>query len=146
MSAVSHMLAFRLMCAAVVALAVLALSSLAQAATARRDVPWYMSNPVPRAATLAACRNDLTHARNPDCANAEMAETRLWAKRARDGAPAVPVIRVRVPGARRNLIDALNDPATYGNRMFRIATLANCRAGSRMVTARECAAALQADR
>ena len=35
-------------------LAVLALPSLAEAAPARRDVPWYMSNPGPRAATLAA--------------------------------------------------------------------------------------------
>lgn len=127
-------------------LALTALPSLADAAAARRDVPWYMAQPAARAATLAACRNDLSHARDPDCANAEMAETRLWAKRARDGAPTAPVIRARVPAARRNLIDALNDPATYGDRMFRTATLANCRAGSRMVTARECAAAAQAER
>lgn len=133
----------------VAVLVVLALPSLAEAAPARRDVSWYMSHPGPRAATLAACRNDLTHARNPDCANAEMAETRLWARRARDGSPAPAAARANapsLPAARRNLIDALNDPATYGNRTFRAATLANCRAGSPLVTARECAAALRAER
>lgn len=117
-------------------------------AQARRDVAWYVANAADRAATLRSCRGDLSFARSPDCANAEMAETRLWARRAREGAPRAVPVPVRLP--RRDggaaLLRALNDPATYGDRMFRTATLANCRAGSPYVTARECAAAARAGR
>lgn len=118
--------------------ALLAVSGVAEAAPARRTIPWYMSHQSERAATIAACRDDATYARSPDCANAEMAETRLWAGRARNGAPAA--------SRRQSLIEALNSPDLYSNRMFRTATLANCRAGNPMMTARECGVAARAGR
>jgi hypothetical protein len=48
---------------------------------ATHDVPYYAAHSAERNATLKACRRDMSLDRNPDCMNAQMAETH---QRARD--------------------------------------------------------------
>jgi hypothetical protein len=48
---------------------------------ATHDVPYYATHGAERNATLKACRRDMSLDRNPDCMNAQMAETH---QRARD--------------------------------------------------------------
>jgi hypothetical protein len=49
--------------------------------SATHDVPYYAAHSAERNATLKACRRDMSLDRNPDCMNAQMAETH---QRARD--------------------------------------------------------------
>jgi len=48
---------------------------------ATHDVPYYAAHSAERNATLKACRREMSFDRNPDCMNAQMAETH---QRARD--------------------------------------------------------------
>ena len=52
------------------------------------DIPWYQAHDSVRAVTIDACRKDHALGRLPDCANAETAETRVWAERASQGGKA----------------------------------------------------------
>lgn len=51
---------------------------------AQHDVAYYVAHAPARNATLKLCRSDMSYDRNPDCLNAQMAETRLRARDTED--------------------------------------------------------------
>lgn len=60
-------------------LVALSVPASARSKPAEHSIPWFMANPATRQATIRACRDDFRIARNPVCANAEAAETRVYA-------------------------------------------------------------------
>ena len=112
-----------------------ALALAASPALARQslhDIPWYMSHSEERRVTINLCRNDAGMARLPDCANAEMAETRLRAESLRPGADALSAQQL--------------DPQYWvTNRIARAGMLNECRLGLSDASPGACAAARAAE-
>jgi hypothetical protein len=103
------------------------------AAEERRDIDWYVNHSAARASILRLCRSDHRYDFSPDCANAESAETKLWARRtAADGA---------APGR------ILNSPEYWASNPFsRVAALEQCRLPTLgTMTPSQCAAARQGE-
>ena len=62
-----------------VALVALALPGAALAGE-KYDIPWFVSHPGERAATIRMCQDDYRVANNPLCGNASAAADRVWGK------------------------------------------------------------------
>lgn len=127
--------------AATVALAAGLIAPVPARAKALHDIVWYMGHDRARAATLDLCRGDHSFALDPDCANAESAENRLWAERASKGAGGSP--RGRLPRSPR---DILASPTYWAeNGLARIGALAACRTPGTEYRPEQCAAARRGD-
>ncbi len=118
-------------------------SALVRAQSSLHDIPWYMANNAARAATINVCRSDHRFAHDVDCANAETAEDRLYARRAAGAAGGGQLSAGR---SRSSVFDEQTSPQYWAsNRLTRLGVLAACKHPPSVYAPDVCAAAQQGD-
>ncbi len=114
-----------------------------RAQSSLHDIPWYMAHDAARAATTKLCQSDHRFAHDVDCANAETAETRLYAQRAAGAAGSGQLSAGR---SHSSVFDEQVSPQYWAaNRLTRIGVLAACKHPPSVYAPDVCAAAQQGD-
>jgi len=114
-----------------------------RAQSSLHDIPWYMAHDAARAATTKLCQSDHRFAHDVDCANAETAETRLYAQRAAGAAGGGQLSAGR---SHSSVFDDLTSPQYWAaNRLSRIGAMASCRNHPAFYGPEVCAAIQQGD-